>query len=134
MDHRSTTLALGFLALSLLSHSLSSPIHSPIPASSPSHPPLNYRMSEPAGLVVHSPPFPRSHKKHSPKPMSRHRHRPPPPPPPPPPPGKLNLGKRLGFAFAAIAAVLQLTFAAFLIYKRWQLKKMGRNYRMRVSS
>ncbi|XP_020573637.1 uncharacterized protein LOC110020025 [Phalaenopsis equestris] len=131
MDHTSLTLTLTliFLTLFLLidSLSLSSPIHSLTPASSPSHPPLNHIMSEPSGVAALSPP----HQKHSPKPVFHHHQR---QPPPHPSPGKLNFGKKLGFAFIAIAGVLQVTFAGFLIYKRQQLKKIGRNYRMRVSS
>ncbi|KAL8252537.1 hypothetical protein R6Q59_036230 [Mikania micrantha] len=49
-----------------------------------------------------------------------------PPPPPPPAPENLNFGKRLGFIFVGLAAILQICVVAFLIIKRQHLIKIHR--------
>ncbi|KAK8951543.1 hypothetical protein KSP39_PZI004470 [Platanthera zijinensis] len=131
MGHRYLTLTLFFFFLSLLSPFLSSAIYSPAPSPFPANRPHKHTVADPAGLAVHAPPIFLNNLQFPPPPphLRRRRH-----PQSPPPPGKLNLGKKVGLLFVAIAAVLQVTFASFLIYKRRQLKKMGRRYVTRVSS
>uniref|UniRef100_A0A1D1Y661 Uncharacterized protein n=1 Tax=Anthurium amnicola TaxID=1678845 RepID=A0A1D1Y661_9ARAE len=45
---------------------------------------------------------------------------------------ELNHGKKVGLAFLAVGVVLQLVFGGFLIYRRWQIGKLG--YRRDVAS
>ncbi|KAK8971342.1 hypothetical protein KSP40_PGU001890 [Platanthera guangdongensis] len=120
-----------FFFLSLLSPFLSSAIYSPTPSPFPANRPHKRTFADPAGLPMHAPPIFLNNLQFPPPPphLCRRRH-----PQSPPPLGKLNLGKKVGLLFVAIAAVLQVTFASFLIYRRRQLKKMGRRYVMRVSS
>ncbi|PKA47038.1 hypothetical protein AXF42_Ash011712 [Apostasia shenzhenica] len=99
MDRRAPALTLTLFFIGL-AFSLSSAILSPLPTPGPT-------------------PIHPHHKQIMPKP---HLHS-----PPPPLLEKLNLGKKLGLLFAAIAVALQVVFAAFLIYKRWQLSKLGRS-------